>query len=36
MAFLKNLKNSASPARRAHVMAGMYLKSKGKFPYSLR
>jgi hypothetical protein len=24
--------NGVSPARRAHVMAGMYLKSKRKFP----
>jgi hypothetical protein len=32
MAFLKVLKNGVSPARRAHVMAGMYLKSKKKFP----
>jgi hypothetical protein len=29
-------KNDASPARRAHVMAGMYLKIKEKFPLDLR
>jgi len=36
MAFLKLRKNDASPARRAHVMAGMYLKIKEKLHLSLR
>lgn len=31
MAFLRCSKNGVSPARRAHVMAGMYLKSKKNF-----